>query len=252
MIKEISNRTVETLYHVVATLHVEQRRPVKVLQGVGQHRLAIQVLAALGHHNVLAMFPLCSGTRRHDHCAVVRSADVGQHNWSIIPIHHISIDLVQDSGLSSRLFHDLFQWIAGECCVTQPVEVSKHDNTSMWMLSCGCVQTVQDVHRHLPIIGWWWVVYSADDDVGQASRHPGPSVQHPQCLDVGRFERDESLTWNVMTHKYRHTAAPSSVLPVVAVDDVARNVQNFTRHWIIKKRFSDARNVNTVFMQDSR
>ena len=41
MIKEISNRTVETLYHVLATLDVLQRRPVKVLQGMGQHRLAV-------------------------------------------------------------------------------------------------------------------------------------------------------------------------------------------------------------------
>jgi len=46
----------------------------------------------------------------------------------------ISIDFVQDSDLSSRLVDNLFQWIAGECCVTQPVEVAKHDNTSMWML----------------------------------------------------------------------------------------------------------------------
>ena len=133
MINEISSRTVETLYHVLATLHIVQRRPVKVLQGVGQHRLAVRVLAALGHHNVLAMFSLCRGTRRHDHCAVVRSADVGQHNWSIIPIHQNSIDLVQDSGLSSRLFDDLFQWIAGEC-----ESRSRLKSPSTTIPACGC------------------------------------------------------------------------------------------------------------------
>ena len=75
-------------------VYAVKRRPVQVLQGLGQQRLAVRVLAARHHCDIQATVVLCSGTRRHEHRTVVRSADVGQHNRQVVPVLEICIYLV--------------------------------------------------------------------------------------------------------------------------------------------------------------
>ena len=113
--REIAHHT-HLLSLILSSYNAPQPRPpnrYQVLQGLSQKRLAVRVLAARHHCYILAMLVLCSGTRRHEHRTVVRSADVGQHDRQLVPVLEICIYLVQDGSFSSQRFHDLFQRITG-------------------------------------------------------------------------------------------------------------------------------------------
>jgi len=71
VIEQKCDSAVETRYHLLTALHVVQQRPVDVLQGLSQHRLAVRVLATSDHRNVLASLTLRGDTCQHYNSTVV-------------------------------------------------------------------------------------------------------------------------------------------------------------------------------------
>ena len=55
-----------------------------------------------------------------------------------------------------------------------------------------------------------------------------------------------------MAHEHGNTATTSSILPVTAVRDVARNVDQFTGHRLRQPRFCSARDIDVILAKDRR
>ena len=70
-IEQRCDSSIETRYHLLTALHVVQRRPVDILQGLSQLRLAVRVLATSDHCNVLALLTLYVDTTLQQHGGLI-------------------------------------------------------------------------------------------------------------------------------------------------------------------------------------